>query len=446
MKTRNLLLLLSIICLNCLVSTAQQYISLRTPNNSQIEGILYNELSDYEKQQISAQIRNQYPNAQIVDDPSNLYNCHSYAWNIIEGGSKCWINHAKKDGSANLSLYWQDNSYEQTTGSLYAKIHYYRGDHSAVSSSVTGKYESKWGSGPLMRHSPADVPSIYQASYRNYYLRKIALLPGSTYQFKHPNRQTATWSASGLGTNMSIQSSTGVLINHNPQFTGTITVSGSNSGGTYTVAVPIQGEYIQGYYTIDGVQQSFKNYYPPYPVYPIGLNINKSFSITITPPANVTSVNWVLESGNLMYRQNGYGIDVNPVNAYGRIRVDVKTNNGTMQELFCINVGAPNSLSFALNGNSLRIKDDINKEEVTPFIPEMTAFGELAYPNPTSSHTIYDYEIAGITKANLVDKGEIILSESGEAELDIASLPSGYYILTITRNQTKIKSYKFIKK
>lgn len=445
MKTRNLLLLLSLIGLNSLISTAQQHVWLTTPNNSRIEGVLFDELSDYEKQQIKAQIRNQYPDAQISDDPSNLYNCHSYAWNMVEGGPKCWINKIKEDSSANLSLYWEDHSYEQTNGSLFNKIHYYQGDHSAVPSGVAGKYESKWGNGPLVRHAPTDVPAIYKANYRHYYLRKITLLPGSTYQFKHPNTQAATWSASGLGSNMNIQPSTGLLTNHNPKFTGTITVNGTNSGGSYAVAVPVQGEYIQGYYTIDGVQQNFKTYYPSYPVYPIGLNINKGFSITITPPENAT-VNWVLESGNLVFRQNGYGIDVNPVHTYGRIRADVKTSQGTMQELFCINVGAPIRLSFTLNDQSLRIKREINSEEVVPFLPEMTAFNELVYPDPLNSSQTYTYEIVGITKANRVEKGEILLSENGEAEVNVASLPAGYYILTITSNQTKVNSYKFIKK
>lgn len=444
MKSRNILFFLIIMCLNSFFTTAQQYVRLTTPNNSVIEGILFSEMSDYEKQQIAAQIQREYPDAQILDAPSNLYNCHSYAWNMTEGGPTCWINYVKKqDGSANLYLYWQDGSYEQTTGSWFSKIHYYQGDHSAVSSSVAGMYESKWGQGPLMRHTPTDVPSDYQASYRRYYLRKITLLPGSTYQFKHPNRQSATWSATGLGSNMSMQSS-GLFTNHNPKFTGTITVSGTNSGGTYTVAVPIQGEYIQGYYTIDGVRQNFKNYYPSYPVYPVGLNINKTFSITITPPENAT-VNWFIESGNLTFRQSGYSVDVDPVNAYGRLRVEVKTSKGTMQEVFCINVGAPNSLSFTLNDNALRIKQQMEKDEITPFIPEMTALNELAYPTPLSSNT-YNYEIVGLTKANLVDQGEIILSQNREAELDISSLPAGYYILTITSNHVKINSYKFIKK
>lgn len=116
-----------------------------------------------------------------------------------------------------------------------------------------------------------------------------------------------------------------------------------------------------------------------------------------------------------------------------------------MQELFCINVGAPNNLSFTLNDNALRIKQDTEKDEITPFIPEMTSFNELVYPVPLSSNT-YNYEIVGLTKANLVDQGEIILSENREAELDVSSLPAGYYILTITSNHVKINSYKFIKK
>ena len=63
-----------------------------------------------------------------------------------------------------------DGSYEQTTEANAEKIFYYAGDHSAVKSTThAGKYESKWGAMPLVRHSPEYGPADYNMQYRKYY-------------------------------------------------------------------------------------------------------------------------------------------------------------------------------------------------------------------------------------------------------------------------------------
>lgn len=120
-----------------------------------------------------------HPAATLLSSSTATYNCHSYAWRMSEGGDTRWIDGSlfgqpTLDGtvnsySDNIEAYWTDGLYAPTTFSKKDKIYYYRGDHSATVSSVTGKYESKWGCGPLMRHSPTDCPSIYNASYQSYY-------------------------------------------------------------------------------------------------------------------------------------------------------------------------------------------------------------------------------------------------------------------------------------
>ena len=37
-------------------------------------------------------VMNDYPNATIIGNPSTTYNCHNYAWNMVEGGSAYWMN------------------------------------------------------------------------------------------------------------------------------------------------------------------------------------------------------------------------------------------------------------------------------------------------------------------------------------------------------------------
>jgi len=143
-----------------------QTVYLYTPNGSQVYAFKNPEMSSYDIAYYTEQYASLYPNAEILANASSTYNCHSYAWNLTEGGTTiCWLNQ-----SPDLHLYWDDGSYEQVTEANAVKIFYYNGDHSAVKSIThAGKYESKWGSMPLMRHSPEYGPAIYNMQYRRYY-------------------------------------------------------------------------------------------------------------------------------------------------------------------------------------------------------------------------------------------------------------------------------------
>jgi len=107
----------------------------------------------------------------IIGGYTAYYNCHAYAWHITEGNTNnVWINAGLN--ASNISTYWS-GSYScfaacpQVTAT---KIHYYSGDHSAVKSTVAGKYESKFGAWYLMRHHPDSVPYSNPGN-RNYYVK-----------------------------------------------------------------------------------------------------------------------------------------------------------------------------------------------------------------------------------------------------------------------------------
>jgi hypothetical protein len=154
-----------------------QYITLYTPNGSTIETFLNAEGTPEWITTTTNQYAFAFPNAQILAPASRTYNCHSYAWNLSEGGTQyVWMNQYKSNGTPNIWKYWIDASYIQTPTEADAeKIFYYDGDHSAVKSKIfAGKYESKWGAAPLMRHNPTDVPYDYP-THRKYY--KKALQP-----------------------------------------------------------------------------------------------------------------------------------------------------------------------------------------------------------------------------------------------------------------------------
>ena len=116
----------------------------------------------------------------IIAPPSGHYNCHAYAWHLTEGNSnEVCIYNAVEDNYAycyqsthNIDAYWEGvyACFVECSETYADKIHYTCEDHSAVKSSVPGKYESKWGVAYLLRHHPDSVP-YKNSGIRNYYQR-----------------------------------------------------------------------------------------------------------------------------------------------------------------------------------------------------------------------------------------------------------------------------------
>lgn len=103
-----------------------------------------------------------YPNATLIAHSSHKYNCHSYAWNIYGRENFCryqWINPNNSTGGENLSKYWTNDLYQETTSNNNpTRIVYKNLSHSAVGPFSDGKVISKWGFGPLLRHNINDCP------------------------------------------------------------------------------------------------------------------------------------------------------------------------------------------------------------------------------------------------------------------------------------------------
>lgn len=146
-------------------------ITIYTKYGNPVDALSVSEMSSQEIAESNSYAISHYPNATFISNASATYNCHSYAWNISDGGSRCWINAAKKLTYDNLMKYWTNDYYGQTSNENNAtKIFYYKSDHSAIKSSVAGMYESKWGKLPLMRHAPNYGP--YNNMDTRYYYTK----------------------------------------------------------------------------------------------------------------------------------------------------------------------------------------------------------------------------------------------------------------------------------
>ncbi len=156
-----------------------------TPLRQEITAYIRDEVSSWVIFESTMDVLNNY-NVILIDSASRTYNCHSYAWNISEGGATCWIDY----GGINLSKYWTNDLYSSATqGNNYGYTRvYYSGDHSALSSYGTSYYTSKWGEGPLVRHAPTTVPASYTTN-RTYYYAPAIIGPayitlGNTYIYR----------------------------------------------------------------------------------------------------------------------------------------------------------------------------------------------------------------------------------------------------------------------
>lgn len=134
---------------------------------------------------------NAYPNAILLDEPTHLYNCHSYAWYNRYPTNRLWMN-----DYPNIYYSAQDMSYaEVATPRIGDIICYYKSNgeniHSGVvvevlngtSNGVCGNsnlvmIESKWGSAGLYRHRGDQCPYPgLEATYVKYYRPRT----GSSY-------------------------------------------------------------------------------------------------------------------------------------------------------------------------------------------------------------------------------------------------------------------------
>jgi hypothetical protein len=204
--------------------TVNNYQTVYTRNGTAVEGIQYYPLSGPDYSGALNALQQNYPNATIVENPTSQYNCHGFAWHIKDAYfPKVWINVTNASWGANLSKYWTDGSFIQVCNESEAdKAYYYAGDHSALTtSSVAGKYESKWGANARVLHTynycPYDV---------NLYRR----------QFFASTKISGDFSSTicvGSTRNFSVRSITGA--SYSWQCSSNATIVGSTTGSTVTV-------------------------------------------------------------------------------------------------------------------------------------------------------------------------------------------------------------------
>ena len=87
------------------------FTTLNTTFGKSVQGRYYSELSSIDYQDAIDETLSFDPNANIISPPTSTYNCHSYAWNICDGGETCQIWPYTNSGEINLEKYWTQDYY-----------------------------------------------------------------------------------------------------------------------------------------------------------------------------------------------------------------------------------------------------------------------------------------------------------------------------------------------
>lgn len=323
------------------------------------------------------------------------------------------MNQMKNNGTANVSNYWNDKSYISVTEGNAEKIFYYNGDHSAIQSAVAGKYDSKWGQLPLMRHAPTYGPIMYKMNYRQYFRRiyitgsSLARLSGTTYTLNNAgNPGNVTWSCSS---NLQITSSN-----------KTSAIVKSNANGSGWLRATVDGQPVKDYLVwagkpvISSVEGERRVPNGQYARFVAKYDWNSS----------PTSFQWILnpQNGNVLYGANSAFLDIAFYNAGSYQLVVRATNaNGTGEYYTTgVNVYDANSYSYQVYpspaSDVVIINFDSKSSEEDSFTFAKTDQGKL--------YKVYLYS----------DKGNIVrqtTSDGSQIQFTVSNLPNGMYYLHI---------------
>jgi len=135
--------------------------NVKTPKDSPVTAWITDESSEATRASYDNYWALTRPDADQIEtydgfSSTRRFNCHGYAWHIIEGGSDRWIGYHY---TTEEDIYMTDGSYVQVVNEMYpGKVSWGSGDHSAITTSQAGRYKSKWNEWPLMEHDWDDTP------------------------------------------------------------------------------------------------------------------------------------------------------------------------------------------------------------------------------------------------------------------------------------------------
>jgi hypothetical protein len=228
---------------------------VNTPNGVQVPPaalFAYNNAGQYTDSQLQV-LQNQVQNGTfgsscvVLNNYSRQYNCHGYAWHVSTGGNQIGIDQPTHGGVtpyvAGVNPSYSQTNYSIGKGKLRVR---YSGDHSAVTT-YDGKYISKFGAGPLVRHKANDVPPGY-GSPSTYWTCNYAPPLTSTYldgKLISGSFQNTTWGSHNMQIFWGLDPDTGpvfsptagsTIINNQSSGTVSFTFNGPTNNGGLSIA------------------------------------------------------------------------------------------------------------------------------------------------------------------------------------------------------------------
>lgn len=410
--------------------------TIYTPKGSAVAATIYPEFSPSQIAQINYQVSVTYPNATIIANASNQYNCHSYAWHLSEGNTnRVWINTPEDD------KYWNDGSFIEICNENEAtKVSYANDDHSAIRSSASaplGKYDSKWGDYPLLRHTPTYTP--YVSTGRKYYVStKVtgpAIICSSTTDVVYSIAATAITGASYSWTksnNIILTGGTGssVLARAVSGASGAGWIEcavNSPCGGIRTTSVNVQvGPYSTSQINVSGQ---------------IAVCPGNQYIYTASPSGSAYS--WTWPSGWTKLNQAGNQITLSVPSSSpsgGAVRVSI-TNTCGASGLSGITVYPVSCGAFVLTSEAFIVYPNpanelliVEEQDWSTTIHSSEGLGKVAEEHEPFTVALFNKMQECVARAT---------SENGSVRIDTRPLPAGVYILHVS-NRTKMTSKHII--
>jgi hypothetical protein len=213
-----------------------------TPNGSLVPNTYWREegWTDDEKAAIQQSYLNSNPGIEIITtygDPSPTwtYNCHGYAWHMMGGhpNEKVWIGYWPARPAE--EIYWNDGSYIECDETDAEKVSY-TGNHSAITTSASGYYISKWGPWVLCRHRWDNCPpefgkplKFYKRAATSQSIQVVS--PNGGENWKVGSSHNITWNSTGTIANVKIDYS----INSGRNWINIVTSTANDGNHPWTI-------------------------------------------------------------------------------------------------------------------------------------------------------------------------------------------------------------------